>query len=121
MNERPLIAVYIMASRYNGTLYVGVTSNLYQRAHEHREGIISGFTRDYGCKLLVWYEPHENMSAAIGREKAIKHYVRDWKINLIERDNPGWLDLSPGLVGEGPLDLRKFNAIAAAAIKNPNP
>ena len=61
-------------------------------------GAIPGFTRDYGCKRLVWYEPHERMTAAIRREKLIKHYVRDWKINLIERDNPHWDDLYPDLL-----------------------
>ena len=87
------IAVYIMASRRNGTLYTGVTSDLARRIYEHREGLIPGFTLTYGCKRLVWYEPHDQMTAAIQREKNIKHYSRRWKINLIEAMNPEWDDL----------------------------
>jgi len=98
MRERSFIAVYMMAGCRGGVIYVGVTSRLVFRARQHREGAIPGFTRDYGCKRLVWYEPHERMTAAIRREKLIKHYVRDWKINLIERDNPHWDDLYPDLL-----------------------
>jgi putative endonuclease len=93
------IAVYMMASRRHGTLYTGVTSRLPQRVYEHREGLIEGFTKKYRVKRLVWYEPFESMFAAIRREKSIKKYPRDWKINLIERDNPNWDDLYPGLIG----------------------
>ena len=89
--------VYIMASKRNGTLYCGVTSDLARRAFEHRTGAVDGFTKRYGCKLLVWYEPHETMLDAIQREKSLKRYRRDWKINLIERENPHWLDLYPTL------------------------
>jgi putative endonuclease len=96
-------AVYIMASRRNGTLYTGVTSNLVQRAWQHREHLIEGFTRRYGVKLLVWYEHHDCMSNAISREKAIKKWNRAWKIRLIEEKNPQWLDLWPDIIGASPL------------------
>jgi putative endonuclease len=88
-----IIAVYIMANRRNGTLYTGVTANLSRRAYQHREGLTPGFTRKWGCKKLVWYQPHEDIAAAIAREKRIKRYPRQWKINLIEADNPHWFDL----------------------------
>ncbi|MEH6727215.1 MAG: GIY-YIG nuclease family protein [Hyphomicrobiales bacterium] len=91
--------VYIMASKRKGTLYVGVTSDLPKRAYEHREGLAPGFTRTYGCKMLVWYEAHDTMPAAIQREKTIKHYVRQWKLNLIEELNPNWDDLYDTLNG----------------------
>jgi putative endonuclease len=92
-----IIAVYMMASRRHGTLYIGVTGNLLRRAYEHREGLIPGFTKDYGCKRLVWCQPHELMTYAIRREKTLKHWPRQWKINLIERRNPFWEDLYPAL------------------------
>ncbi len=82
-----------MASRRNGTLYVGVTSNIGRRAWEHRTGAIDGFTKRYGCKLLVWVEPHERMDEAIAREKQIKSGSRKDKLALIERDNAQWEDL----------------------------
>jgi len=88
-----IIAVYIMASRKNGTLYTGMTSDLARRAFEHREGALGGFTKRYGVRRLVWYESFEMITAAMQRERAIKHYPRQWKINLIEADNPDWLDL----------------------------
>ena len=91
-------AVYIMASRRNGTLYTGVTSNLVQRAQQHRESLIDGFTARYGCKLLVWYEAHETMESAILREKQIKGGSRRKKIALIEAQNPAWRDLFEELV-----------------------
>lgn len=87
--------VYMMASRRDGTLYVGVTSDLVRRAWEHREGYGDGFTSRYGVKLLVWYEIHGLVEAAIQREKNIKHWPRRWKIALIEESNPGWEDLFP--------------------------
>jgi putative endonuclease len=86
-------AVYIMASRRNGTLYTGVTSNLPQRAYQHREGMVLGFTRQYGCKLLVWYELHDAMTSAIEREKQIKGGSGRKKMALIEAFNPDWRDL----------------------------
>ena len=85
--------VYILASVARGTLYVGVTSDLSRRIYEHREGLIPGFTKTYGVKMLVYYEPHDSISAAIQREKNIKHWPRAWKIELIEKMNPGWRDL----------------------------
>ncbi|MCW5712962.1 MAG: GIY-YIG nuclease family protein [Bauldia sp.] len=85
--------VYILASVARGTLYVGVTSDLSRRVYEHREGLIPGFTKTYGVKMLVYYEPHDSISAAIQREKNIKHWSRAWKIELIEKMNPGWRDL----------------------------
>jgi putative endonuclease len=86
-------AVHIMASRRNGTLYTGVTSNLVQRAHQHREGSIPGFTARYGCKLLVWYESHETMESAILREKRIEGGSRATKLALIKALNANWHDL----------------------------
>ncbi len=85
--------VYIVASRKNGILYVGVTSDLARRAFEHREGAIEGFTRRHSVKRLVWYEEHPTAEAAIRREKAIKDWNRQWKIDLIEAANPEWNDL----------------------------
>lgn len=82
-----------MANRRHGTLYIGVTSDLARRASEHREGILPGFTRRYGVKLLVYYELHETMEAAILREKQMKEWHRAWKIELIETTNPRWRDL----------------------------
>jgi predicted GIY-YIG superfamily endonuclease len=86
-------AVYIMASGRNGTLYAGVTSDLPRRAYEHREGAVPGFAKRYGCKLLVWYEVHDSMVAAITREKQIKGGSRKKKLELIEGINPDWRDL----------------------------
>ncbi|MCW0199929.1 GIY-YIG nuclease family protein [Sphingopyxis sp.] len=86
--------VYLLASRRNGTLYTGVTSNLLQRIHQHREGLIPGFTREYGVKFLMWFEQHATMDAAIQREKRIKKWNRAWKLELIETDNPDWRDLA---------------------------
>ena len=86
-------AIYMMASGRNGTLYVGVTSNLPRRAWEHREGIIDGFTKRYGCKLLVWFEAADTMDVAIHREKQIKAGSRAKKVALIEAMNPLWHDL----------------------------
>ena len=89
----------MMTNRRHGTIYIGVTSRLVGRAGEHREGQVPGFTRTHVLKRLVWYEPHESMQAAIQREKSLKKYKREWKINLIERENPNWDDLFPALVG----------------------
>ena len=86
-------ACYMMASARNGTLYIGVTSNLRKRAWEHREGVVDGFTKDYGCKSLVWYEICETPMAAITREKQLKKWNRAWKLRLIEEKNPNWNDL----------------------------
>jgi putative endonuclease len=86
-------AVYIMASRRNGTLYTGVTSNVKQRAWLHRNGVVDGFTKRYGCKMLVWYELGDTIEAAILREKQIKAGSRAKKLALIEAMNPDWRDL----------------------------
>jgi putative endonuclease len=97
-------AVYILASRRHGTLYVGVTASLVRRVSQHRAGEIQGFTARYGVKRLVWFERHESIVDAIQREKSLKKYRREWKVNLIERENPFWADLYPALLREeGPL------------------
>jgi len=91
----PYAYVYIVTNRRYGTLYVGVTNNLIRRADEHRRGAIAGFSKEHRLHRLVWYEPHEWIVAAIEREKRIKRWHRDWKINLIQSFNPGWADLYP--------------------------
>ena len=90
--------VYIMASAPYGTLYIGVTSDLVRRAWEHRSGALPGFTRQYGVKSLVYFEGHDDINAAIQREKRLKKWQRGWKIELIERDNPHWSDLYESLI-----------------------
>lgn len=85
--------VYILASKRNGTLYVGVTSNLQKRIYEHKMNIIEGFTKKYSIHLLVYYETHEAIESAIQREKQIKKWNRSWKINLIQKNNPNWIDV----------------------------
>ena len=85
--------VYLLASRCNGTLYTGVTSNLVQRIWQHKEDAVEGFTQKYGVKHLAWYELHDTMKSAIRKEKAIKNWRRSWKLNLIESSNPEWRDL----------------------------
>ena len=90
--------VYILASQKNGTLYVGVTSDLIKRVWEHKNDVVEGFTRRYNVHSLVWYEQHESMESAIAREKAIKAWQRKWKLELIERGNAQWQDLYPTLV-----------------------
>jgi len=87
--------VYLLASKKNGTLYVGVTSDLPRRLHEYQNGLTEGFTKRYGIKTLVWFEQHDTINAAIAREKSIKKYKRQWKINLIEQSNPDWKPLRP--------------------------
>ena len=91
--------VYILASRRNGTLYIGVTNDLVRRVHEHKDGHVAGFTKRHGVKALVYFETHDRAKQAIQREKTLKHWVRDWKIALIERDNPSWDDLYDRLSG----------------------
>jgi putative endonuclease len=91
-------AVYILASKKYGTLYTGVTGNLVTRVIQHQQGLIPGFTKKYGVKTLVWYEYHGDIEAAILRETQIKRWKRDWKISMIERENPHWCDLYPALV-----------------------
>jgi putative endonuclease len=87
--------VYIVTNKRYGTLYVGVTSNLAKRAAEHRLSIFDGFTKKHGLRRLVWYEPHESILSAIEREKRIKRWHRDWKVNLIQAFNPDWYELDP--------------------------
>lgn len=91
MEKQP--ATYILASKRNGTLYVGVTSNLIGRVWQHREHLLDGFTKTHEVSMLVWYEIHDTMDAAIIREKRIKKWNRAWKIRLIEEHNPYWNDL----------------------------
>jgi putative endonuclease len=90
--------VYILASRRNGTLYTGVTSNLIQRVWQHKNNLVEGFTKKYGVHTLVWFEPHQTMQSAIEREKGIKEWQRAWKLALIESVNPQWRDLYDDIV-----------------------
>lgn len=92
MNFEKQPAVYIVASRYRGTIYTGVTSNLYDRIAAHKEKVFQGFSADYDCNNLVWYENHPTMPEAIGRETQIKAWKRNWKIELIEDFNKDWLN-----------------------------
>ncbi|NMG77105.1 GIY-YIG nuclease family protein [Aromatoleum diolicum] len=92
-------AVYILASRVKGTLYIGVTSDLVKRIWEHRNDVIEGFTQRYGVHVLVHYEQHASMEAAITREKQLKKWNRAWKLRLIEDRNPDWRDLWPEIIG----------------------
>ena len=91
--------VYILASARNGTLYVGVTSNLVQRVWQHKEGLVDGFTKEYDVKDLVWYEQHDNAESAIRREKQVKKWNREWKVRMLEEQNPYWNDLYQQIVG----------------------
>ena len=96
MNKQP--AVYILASKRNGTLYVGVTSDLVKRIWEHKNNMVDGFTKNYIVHRLVWYELHESMESAIMREKRLKDWNRAWKLRLIESKNPVWVDLYETIV-----------------------
>jgi putative endonuclease len=89
--------VYMLASRKHGTLYIGVTNDLIRRVYQHKEKILKGFTKEYSVVRLVWYETHDDIVAAIEREKKLKKWRREWKINLIEEDNPNWDDLYPAI------------------------
>lgn len=111
MSKQP--CVYMLASRRNGTLYIGVTSDLVKRVWEHRNDLAEGFTKRYGVHTLVWYELHEEMPSAIAREKAMKEWKRRWKLDLIEHDNPEWRDLYENVLG---LDsgLRRSDGIGRA-------
>ncbi len=86
--------VYILSSKRNGTLYIGVTSNLQKRISEHKSGEVLGFSSKYGIKLLVWFEEHPDIISAIQKEKQLKKWKRDWKLRIIEELNPQWKDLS---------------------------
>ena len=90
-------AVYLIASKRNGTLYLGVTSNLMQRIAQHRGCAFEGFAKKHGCEMLVWFEVHSTMANAIAREKQLKKWNRAWKLRLIEEANPDWHDLATGL------------------------
>ncbi|MGB5147140.1 MAG: GIY-YIG nuclease family protein [Porticoccaceae bacterium] len=92
-------AVYILASKRNGTLYIGVTSFLIQRIYQHKNDLAEGFSRKYRVHSLVYYELHTTMAAAITREKQLKKWNRAWKLQLIEAENPRWIDLWPNLLG----------------------
>lgn len=91
--------VYILASARNGTLYIGVTSDLIKRIFEHRTDAVDGFTKRYNVHTLVWYELHESMESAISREKALKEWRRAWKLDLIEQSNRRWRDLFADIMG----------------------
>ncbi|WDR02058.1 GIY-YIG nuclease family protein [Devosia algicola] len=93
--------VYMMASHHTGTVYVGVTNDLVRRTHEHREALSAGFAKRHGLKKLVWFEVHEDIEQAILREKRIKKWRRDWKVELIEENNPDWRDLWWEITGQG--------------------
>ena len=103
--------VYIMANRKNGAIYIGVTSDLVKRVYEHREGLIRGFTKRYGCKLLVWFDTYDDLQAARHRELQMKEWKRAWKVKRIEERNLDWNDLYPTL----------FNAAVAAPGPRPAP
>jgi putative endonuclease len=90
--------VYLLASKHYGTLYIGVTTDLARRVSEHKSKAVPGFTAKYGVDHLVWFEHHDHWESAIRREKQLKEWKRDWKIELIERDNPHWLDLYHSLL-----------------------
>lgn len=91
MKKQPV--VYMLASKPKGTLYIGVTSNLPQRIWQHKNEVINGFTKKYHTHILVYFEAYENMESAILREEQLKHFKRDWKVELIEEQNPNWEDL----------------------------
>ena len=90
--------VYILASRKHGTLYIGVTNDLIRRAYEHKMKVVPGFTKKYGVDKLVYFEIYDDPSTAIAREKQLKRWHRDWKLDLIEDKNPTWVDLSATLI-----------------------
>lgn len=90
--------VYILASKKNGTIYTGVTSDLNKRIWEHKHNVIDGFTKQYNVHDLVWYELHESMESAIAREKNIKNWKREWKVKLIEKKNIQWKDLASSII-----------------------
>ncbi len=94
-----ICAVYLLASERNGTLYVGVTSDLTKRIYEHKQGLADGFTRKYNVKQLVWYELTSDIESAIHREKQIKKWNRIWKLRLVDQSNPDWRDLYADIVG----------------------
>jgi putative endonuclease len=90
--------VYILASKKYGTRYDGVTSDPIKRMREHKNNVVEGFTKQHSVHVLVWFERHETVESAISREKALKAWNRDWKLNLIETMKPEWHDLNPGII-----------------------
>ena len=94
-------AVYILASRPQGTVYIGVTSDLVKRVWQHKNDLVQGFTSQYQVHVLVYFELYEDMLTAIAREKQLKNWKRDWKVQLIEKDNAAWADLWPSILGGG--------------------
>lgn len=90
--------VYILASQRNGTLYIGVTNNLVKRVYEHKNGLVSGFTKKYNVKILVYFETTSDIVSAISREKQVKKWNRKWKLELVEESNPDWKDLYRDLI-----------------------
>lgn len=105
--------VYIVTSQRNGTLYIGHTENIERKAYEHRNGALRGFASKYGCKRLVWYGSFGSRDAAQTRERQMKAWRRERKISLIEKDNPGWRDLSDGWYPLGPRHYRLAHHPAA--------
>ncbi len=103
-------AVYMLASQRNGTLYIGVTSDLVKRIWQHKEGLVEGFTKQHQIKMLVWYEQHATMESAISKEKAMKKWLRKWKLSTIEERNPGWVDLWDEIVGQAGTPVVPTNA-----------
>lgn len=91
-------AVYILASQKNGTLYIGVRGNLVQRIWQHKNDLVEGFTKRYGIHMLVYYELHSDINSAITREKQLEKWNREWKLGLIEQNNPQWQDLWPTII-----------------------
>ena len=104
--EARVFQVYILANRIGGTLYIGVTNDLIRRVAEHRLKLVEGFTKKYEIARLVYFEQFDDIENAIKREKRLKKWPRAWKISLIEKDNPNWIDLYPGIAGvtDRPLD-----------------
>ncbi|MDN5940767.1 MAG: GIY-YIG nuclease family protein [Nitrospira sp.] len=109
-------AVYMLASRHNGTLYTGVTSDLVRRIWEHRNDLVEGFTKRYGVRSLVYFELHDDMLEAIRREKQVKKWNRAWKIELIERTNPQWQDLWRSLTESEEMDSRLNGKIPGCVV-----
>lgn len=93
--------IYIMSSQRNGTLYIGISGNLPRRVYEHKHGLVPGFSKKHNTKILVRTEEYKNVHEAIKREKQLKKWNRQWKLNLIEKDNPEWMDLYDSLISLG--------------------
>ena len=114
--------VYLMANRRNGTLYTGVTDDLVRRVWQHRTGAVPGFTSKYGVKILVWYEQHETRESALVRERQIEKWYRSWKLQLIERTNPAWIDygiIYPCDLTGSPLARGRTEDVDALAVRSP--